>query len=195
MAQQQFVVELGYKASTLRYKRVGTTAGYIGQNAHGGASYVVEAESEEAAINQLGWLNTWGQPRPDYRVRPATEAEIIKAQQFTAELIEAQDVFQSQLRESKTTIWQVNIDMDGADGLGLMQNEALTIHQTRETFHSDGAEFLVAATTAQEAEDMVIEFLASQTVKVEPASDRAIEEFRQQVEACTEAIAVARKTF
>ena len=116
MAQQQFLVELGYKASTLRYKRVGTTAGYIGRNAHGGASYVVEAESEEAAINQLGWLNTWGQPRPDYRVRPATEAEIIKAQQFTAELIEAKDIFQSQLRESATTIWRVNLNIGVAKG-------------------------------------------------------------------------------
>ena len=38
MAQQQFVVELGYEACTLRYKRVGATAGYIGQNAYGGAS-------------------------------------------------------------------------------------------------------------------------------------------------------------
>ena len=70
---------------------------------------------------------------------------------------------------------------DGWSRDGLMQNEALTIHQTRETFglnSSDGPEWLVAAATADEAEEKVIEFLASQSVEVTPAEEGEVEEFR-----------------
>ena len=138
----------------------------------------------------------YGLQMPTYQL--ATEAEITQAQQFTAELIEAKDVFQSQLRESATKIWRVSIDTMGGDGYGLMQNEALTIHQTRETFglnSSDGPEWLVAAATADEAEEKVIEFLASQSVEVTPAEEGEVEEFRQQVEACKRDSRLARGSF
>jgi hypothetical protein len=163
------------------------------------------AAAEQASRTLEGWsysLYSWGDAqRPQSGVaelRLAKNEEIATADTFNKKTAKDIEAFQRQVQTSELKIWRVELDDDGADGLGLMQDNDETIHQTRASFDApDGNRnslaFLVLAGSAEEAQEKVIDFIARQTFTVNPAEADSVEEFRQQTAKCRESSEFVKK--